>query len=72
LNARVRRTLAGRGEGKLDGLHDLVRLAVDRRAVAAQRGLSALLRAWHPVHVTGTALVLLLLALHVAIEVLYR
>jgi Fe-S-cluster-containing dehydrogenase component/CRP-like cAMP-binding protein len=72
LTARILRTLAGHGEGKLEGLDPLVRLAIDQRAIRAQRILQAGLRVWHPVHVVGTALVLVLLALHVAAELGYR
>jgi Fe-S-cluster-containing dehydrogenase component len=72
LEARIGRVLAGQGEGKLDGLDRLVRLAVDRRALGAQKALQAALRVWHPVHLVGTALVLVLLAMHVFAELGYR
>jgi Fe-S-cluster-containing dehydrogenase component/CRP-like cAMP-binding protein len=50
----------------LDGLHDLVRLAVERRAVRAQRLLQGALRAWVPAHVVAVAVTLVLLLVHVA------
>jgi Fe-S-cluster-containing dehydrogenase component/CRP-like cAMP-binding protein len=72
VGARIQQTLAGQGEGKLEGLDALVRLAVERRALGAQRALQAGLRAWHPVHLVGTAIVLVLLAMHVFAELAYR
>jgi len=72
LGERIRHTLAGQGEGKLDGLDAVVRLAVDRRAVRAQRLLQGSLRVWQPVHVVGTVIVVILLLLHVVAELRYR
>jgi Fe-S-cluster-containing dehydrogenase component/CRP-like cAMP-binding protein len=54
------------GASTLDGLEDLVRWAVERRAVRAQRVLQALLRAWVPVHVVAVAVTLTLLVVHLA------
>jgi hypothetical protein len=63
LQERVRR-LFGRRAADMDGLDDLIRLAVERRAVAAQRGLQFLLRAWLPLHLVAAAITLGLLVIH--------
>jgi Fe-S-cluster-containing dehydrogenase component/CRP-like cAMP-binding protein len=49
----------------LDGLDDLVRLVVERRAVRAQRTLQTLLRSWAPAHVIAVAVTVALLLVHV-------
>jgi Fe-S-cluster-containing dehydrogenase component/CRP-like cAMP-binding protein len=64
LRARVERVLGAR-VSTLDGLDDLVRLVVERRAVRAQRLLHVLLRAWVPVHVVAVGVAAVLLAAHV-------
>jgi hypothetical protein len=67
--ARVRRRidamLQGRGEGRLDGLEELVRIVVDLRVLPLRRALGLLLRAWLPIHVVMSAVAAALLALHV-------
>jgi Fe-S-cluster-containing dehydrogenase component len=65
LAARVDRVLGGRKSDRLLDIAALVRTAVEMRAQRARRVLGALLRAWLPIHLTGTALLLALLALHV-------
>jgi len=55
----------GAGVARLDGIDDLVRLVVERRAIGAQRVLQALLRAWLPAHVVAVAVALALLVVHV-------
>jgi Fe-S-cluster-containing dehydrogenase component len=65
LARRVDRALGGRKSERLLDIDGLVRTAVEMRAQRARRVLSALLRAWLPIHLTGTALLLALLALHV-------
>jgi Fe-S-cluster-containing dehydrogenase component/CRP-like cAMP-binding protein len=65
LRARVEAVLGARA-ATLDGLDDLVRLAVERRAVRAQRVLQGALRAWIPPHVVAVAVTLVLLLVHVA------
>jgi Fe-S-cluster-containing hydrogenase component 2/CRP-like cAMP-binding protein len=65
LRGRVERVLGARA-ATLDGLRDLVRLVVERRAVRAQRLLQGALRAWVPVHVVAVAVTLALLVVHVA------
>jgi Fe-S-cluster-containing dehydrogenase component/CRP-like cAMP-binding protein len=72
LTARIARALAGKGDDKLAGLDDLVRLVVERRALGAQRLLQGALRVWMPAHLVGTAALLVLLALHVTFELVYR
>ena len=56
--------MLGARTATLDGLGDLVRLVVERRAVRAQRVLHVLLRAWVPAHVVavGVAAALLVAA----------
>jgi Fe-S-cluster-containing dehydrogenase component len=65
LRARLDRVLGARAS-RLDGLDDLVRLVVERRAVGAQRVLQGLLRSWVPVHVVSMAIAVVLLCVHVA------
>jgi hypothetical protein len=72
VRARIDVALAGRKSGRLDGLGDLVRVVVERRAIAAQRVLHGVLRGWLPVHVVLTAIALVLLAFHVAFALAYR
>jgi hypothetical protein len=64
LRARVEAVLGDR-TATLDGLGDLVRLAVERRAVRAQWVLQSALRAWIPPHVVAVAVTLVLLIVHV-------
>ena len=64
LRARVERVLGARAS-TLDGLDDLIRLVVERRAVRAQRLLHALLRAWLPLHVVAVGVAAVLLVAHV-------
>jgi Fe-S-cluster-containing dehydrogenase component/CRP-like cAMP-binding protein len=71
--ARVRRRVdavvgARAGAGTLDGIDDLVRLTVERRAVRAQRLLQGGLRACVPLHVVAVAIAVTLVALHVVCE----
>jgi hypothetical protein len=65
LRMRVERVLGARA-ARLDGLDDLVRLVVERRAVGAQRIAQAMLRGGVPVHVVAAAVVAVLLVVHVA------
>lgn len=69
--ARLRRTiearLEGRGGDKLDGLDELVRAAVDQRALPAQRLAGAALRGVVPLHVASFVIALLAVALHAAL-----
>ncbi len=72
VRARIEGVLGGRGNEKLQGLDALVRLAVERRALPLQRVLQAALRAWMPMHVALTAIVLVLLVAHVWLATRYR
>jgi Fe-S-cluster-containing dehydrogenase component len=65
LRARIDALLGGRGAQRLDGLDDVVRLAVELRALPARRALEALLRGWVPLHALLAALLLALLGVHV-------
>jgi Fe-S-cluster-containing dehydrogenase component len=65
LRGRVDRALGGRAA--LDGLDDLVRLVVERRAARAQSLLQALLRVGLPVHVVAVAVTVALLVVHVVL-----
>jgi hypothetical protein len=71
LRGRVEAVLGARA-ATLDGLQDLVRLVVERRAVRAQRLLQGALRAWVPAHVVAVAVTLVLLLVHVALVVRAR
>jgi Fe-S-cluster-containing dehydrogenase component len=66
LGARLERVLGGRKSERLAGNKELVRTAVEMRALRARRWLRVLLRAWLPFHLLLSAVVLVLLALHVA------
>jgi len=67
LEAKIDTMRQGRGEGRLGGLEDLVKIAVELRALPLRRGLSAALRGWLPVHIVVSAVALALLGLHVAV-----
>ncbi|MCA9652096.1 MAG: cyclic nucleotide-binding domain-containing protein, partial [Myxococcales bacterium] len=67
LHARIDAMRQGRGEGRLAGLDELVRIAVELRALPLRRGLSAALRSWLPLHIVVSAVALALLGLHVAV-----
>lgn len=67
LHARIDAMRQGRGEERLAGLDDLVRTAVELRALPARRLLTALLRGWLPLHIVLSAVTLALLGLHVAV-----
>ncbi len=67
LHARIDVMRQGRGEGRLAGLDDLVRTAVELRALPVRRLLTALLRCWLPLHIVVSAVALALLGLHVAV-----
>ena len=71
LRERIDAVLEGRGEGRLDGLDALVRDVVERRALAAERALSIVLRGWFAVHVVASVLVVVLLACHAFVEIAY-
>jgi len=66
LRARVEGVLGAR-TATLDGLDDLLRLVVERRALRAQSVLQALLRVGLPAHVVAVAVTLALLVVHVAL-----
>jgi hypothetical protein len=63
--ARVERALGGRKSERLAGIEELVRAAVEMRALGARRILRVLLRVWLPVHLAGSALLVTLLGFHV-------
>ena len=66
LRGRVEAVLGARA-ATLDGLADLLRLVVERRALRAQWLLQGLLRVGLPVHVVTVAVTVALLVLHVAL-----
>lgn len=65
LRARVDRVLDGRGGERLDGLGELIRIAVELRALPARRLLTFCLRGFVPAHLLLSGTLLLLLVLHV-------
>ena len=69
LQARVERLLGEQGSERLAGLEELVRTAVEIRAIPARRMLTALLRAFLPGHVVLTGLLLTLLAAHIVAQI---
>jgi Fe-S-cluster-containing dehydrogenase component len=70
LRARIDTALEGRGHDRQQGLDRIVRTAVELRALPARRALTALLRGWLPLHIISAAVVLALLALHIAMAVI--
>jgi hypothetical protein len=72
LRARIDSALEGRGKERLAGLAELVRIVVEMRALAAQRGLLFVLRAGLPLHIVSFAIAVALLGLHVAFALLRR
>ncbi|HEX8794927.1 MAG TPA: hypothetical protein VF765_28470, partial [Polyangiaceae bacterium] len=71
LRAEIERAIGAR-IAHLDGIDDLIRLTVERRAVSAQRLAQGALRAVVPVHVVCVAVTTVLLLAHVASVVLAR
>jgi hypothetical protein len=69
VRVRVDALLAGRRSERLDGLEELVRLVVERRALGSLRLLTFALRGFLPVHAAATATVVVLLVVHVATAV---
>jgi hypothetical protein len=67
LHAKIDAMRQGRGQGRLAGLDELVRTAVELRALPVRRALTALLRGWLPLHIVVSAVSLALLGLHVAV-----
>lgn len=67
LRARIDAMRQGRGQGRLAGLDELVRIAVELRALPLRRSLTAVLRGWLPLHIVVSAVALALLGLHVAV-----
>ncbi len=64
LEQHIAALLQGRGRDRLAGLDQLVRLAVELRALTAQRALTWSLRAWLPLHVVSAGACLAMLAIH--------
>lgn len=67
LGARIDAMRQGRGQERLAGLPELVRTAVELRALPLRRALHAGLRGWLPLHIVVSAVALALLGLHVAV-----
>ena len=67
LRASIDAMRQGRGQGRLAGLDELVRTAVELRALPVRRVLTAVLRSWLPLHIEVSAVALALLGLHVAV-----
>ena len=66
LARRIELALGQHRSDRLAGMEQLVRAAVEMRALGTRRLLRSLLLAWLPLHLLGSALVLALLAVHVA------
>ncbi|WP_437873644.1 cyclic nucleotide-binding domain-containing protein [Sorangium sp. So ce363] len=64
LRARIDAVLEGRGAERLAGLAELIRLAVELRALPAQRALLAALRGGLPAHIITFGVAAALLVLH--------
>jgi Fe-S-cluster-containing dehydrogenase component/CRP-like cAMP-binding protein len=65
LRSRIDDTLEGRGHDRLGGIDELVRTAVELRALPAQRMLTLVLRTLLPIHVVSFMMAIGLLVLHV-------
>lgn len=65
LRRRIDDVLGGRGSDRVQGLDRIVELAVDLRALRAERWWVRLLRLWPPLHVVTAAVALALLVVHV-------
>ncbi|AUX33479.1 MULTISPECIES: cyclic nucleotide-binding domain-containing protein [Sorangium] len=64
LRARIDAVLEGRGRERLAGLAELIRIAVELRALPAQRALLAALRGGLPAHIITFGVAAALLVLH--------
>ncbi|WP_437878968.1 cyclic nucleotide-binding domain-containing protein [Sorangium sp. So ce513] len=64
LRARIDAALEGRGRERLGGLAELIRIAVELRALPAQRALLAALRGGLPAHIITFGVAAALLVLH--------
>ncbi len=64
LRGRIDAALEGRGKERLVGVDELVRIAVELRALPAQRAITAVLRGLLPLHIVSFAITLALLLLH--------
>ncbi len=71
LRARIDRMLESRGADRLAGLEQLIEIVVDLRAVPSRRVLSASLRGWLPIHIVAAAMASVLLAVHIALVLLW-
>jgi hypothetical protein len=69
LRAHVDAVLEGRGQERLAGLSELVRVVVEMRALPAQRVLLAALRVWLPLHIATFGVATALLVVHVALAI---
>ena len=67
LRERIDRTLEGR---VIEGLDELIAIAIELRALPARRALSWLLRVWPPLHAIAGAAACALLVVHIVIGVL--
>jgi hypothetical protein len=65
VRAKIDTLLDGKKSERLNGLDDLVRLVVERRALGAQAILTRVLRGWLPIHLAATGAAIVLLVLHV-------
>jgi hypothetical protein len=67
LRRAIEARLEGRGGDKLEGLDELVRIAVEHRALPAQRLASAALRGVVPLHVASFVIALVAVGVHAAL-----
>jgi hypothetical protein len=67
LRAQIDTTLAGRAA--IEGVDELIQIAVELRALPARRLLSRLLRIWPPLHMIAGAMAVALLVVHVVTAV---
>jgi len=70
VNRRLATLLEGRKSERTDGLPELVRLVVERRATSAARVLTWMLRAWLGVHLAATAVSAVLVVAHLVVVLL--
>jgi Fe-S-cluster-containing dehydrogenase component len=65
LRKQVEVMLEGRGGDRLAGLDEVIRVAVEVRALPGRRVMTTALRAWLPVHMVTAAVTVALLVVHV-------
>lgn len=72
MRAHIDSVLEGRSKEKLAGLNELIRIAVELRALPVQKWLSRLLRFGLPAHIVTFSIAVVLLVIHIVFATRYR